>query len=408
VSIGIIGGGTAGLHLALFLQQRDVDLTLYAERSADEVRRGRLPNTVIHNHRTRSREKALGVNFWDESALPIDGHWHYIAGEQPLSFPGYFAAPSQGIDYRLYQPALLEAFEDRGGTAVYGQVSADDLDTLGERHDLLVVCTGRGGFGDVFPPLPDRSRFSQPARLLAAGLFTGISHDREYQYVSLCVAPPHGEFIEAPMATFDGNAAVLLFECVPGGDLERLARMPYADDPKAYQRAALEALEKYNPPVFERVDAASFELARPDSFLQGAVTPTVRRSYVKLANGTYAIALGDAHVTMDPVTGMGANAASFGAWVIGEAIVEGLPLDEHFCRLVDERRLPMVLGSFDFTGFMLQPEPHLFDLIGAMSQNRALADDFTDGFTDPPRQWSNVASAEATSAYIAGFTATPA
>jgi hypothetical protein len=287
-------------------------------------------------------------------------------------------------------------------------VGTDDLDSLSERHDLLVVCTGRGGLGELFPPIRERSPFTTPARLLSAGLYTGISHDRDAQYVSLSVAPPHGEFIEAPMATFEGNVAVLLFECVPGGDLERLARTPYGDDPKAYEQTVLEILEKYNPPVFERVDSSSFGLTRPDSILQGAVTPAVRQSHARLPNGKYAIALGDAHVTLDPVTGMGANAASFAAWTLGEAIVGGLPFDEQFCRTVDERRLPMVLSSFDFTNFMLKPEPHLFDLIGAMSQNLPLANDFTDGFTDPVRQWQNISSADATAAYIGAFAPAPA
>ena len=87
-----------------------------------------------------------------------------------------------------------------------------------------------------------------------------------------------------------------------------------------------------------------FALARPDSILQGAVLPTVRRSHARLDNGRYAIAVGDAHVAMDPVVGLGANSASLGAWTMGETILEGGPFDEAFCRKVDERRLPGVLA----------------------------------------------------------------
>ena len=403
MGIGIVGAGTAGLHLALLLQQHSVDFTLYAERSPDEVRGGKLPNTVIHNYRTRGLERALGANHWDEAGIGIEGHWHYIAGERPLSFPGYFNGKSMGIDYRLYQSTLLEDVEARGGRVVYKAVGVDDLDTLGERHDLVVVCTGRGGFGEVFPPIAGRSPFKTPARLIAAGLFTGVSHEGDQQYVTLSIAPPHGEFVEAPMHSFEGNVAVLLFECIPGGDFEWLARTPYADDPKRYERGVLEILRVYNPVVFERVDPASFGLTRPDSLLQGAVTPTVRQSHARLANGKIAVALGDAHVTIDPVCGLGANAASFAAWTLGEAIVEGLPFDEQFCRTVDERRLPRILGAFDFTNFMLRPQPHLFDVIGAMSQNLSLANDFTEGFTEPERQWRNMESAAATAAYLRVF-----
>ena len=70
---------------------------------------------------------------------------------------------------------------------------------------------------------------------------------------------------------------------------------------------------------------------------------------------------------------------------------------------MDERRLPDVLAHFDFTNFMLAPQPHLFEVIGAMSQNPALSNDFTDNFTDPARQLEHLASPEATAAYVTSF-----
>jgi 2-polyprenyl-6-methoxyphenol hydroxylase-like FAD-dependent oxidoreductase len=113
------------------------------------------------------------------------------------------------------------------------------------------------------------------------------------------------------------------------------------------------------------------------------------------------IAVGDAHVTVAPLVGQGANSCSFSAWTLGEAILEDGPLDVALCRRVDERRMPFVLGVFEWTNFMTAPEPHLFDLVGAMSQNPALADDFTENFNHPDRQWARLQSPEATAAYIA-------
>lgn len=401
--IGIIGAGTAGLQLALLLQRNGVDATLYAERTADDVRNGRLPNTVIHHYRTRARERALDVNHWDETGIDIDGHWHYVPGAQPLSFPGYFEGTSLGVDYRLYQSALLEDFENRGGRVTYGAVHVDDIRSLGSRHELLVVCTGRGGFGDLFPPIAGRSPFTTPARSICAGLYTGVSHDNDKHYVTLSLAPPHGEFIEAPMLTFDGNVSVILFECIPGGDFEVLAQTPYADGPETHTRAVLELVRKYNPPIYERIDPQAFGVVGPHDILQGAVTPTVRQSHARLDDGTYAIALGDAHVTIDPVCGLGANAASAAAFVLGETILEGLPFDDEFCRIVDQRRMPRILGSFDFTNFMLKPAPYLFDVVGAMSVTPVIADDFTEGFTEAERQWRNMSSAGAAAAYLGTF-----
>jgi 2-polyprenyl-6-methoxyphenol hydroxylase-like FAD-dependent oxidoreductase len=403
MSIGIVGAGTAGLHLALFLRQHGVDATLYAERTADEVLAGPLPNTVAHHHHTRARERELGVNHWDESGPSYDRHYHYIGGEQPLVFPGDFSAPSLAVDYRIYLSRLLEDAEERGIPVVYGTVGAEEVSRLGEAHELVVVSTGRGSLAELFPPVSGRSPFREPQRVLSAGLYTGIAYEPDPVGVTFGVSPGSGEIIEIPIQTFEGNVTTLLFECAPGGDTEVLGRTPYRDDPKAYERHVLEKLERHFPPIFERVDPAAFGLTRPSSILQGAVTPVVRQSYAKLDGGRCAIGMGDAHVVVDPVVGQGANSASFSAWTLGEAILEDGPFDEAFCRKVDERRLPFVLGVFDWTNFMLAPAPHLFELIGAMSQNKRLADDFTENFNHPDRQWENLASPASTAAYIASF-----
>jgi hypothetical protein len=47
------------------------------------------------------------------------------------------------------------------------------------------------------------------------------------------------------------------------------------------------------------------------------------------------------------------------------------------------------------------PAPHLLQLLGAMSQNPAVADEFTDNFNQPERQWDILATPERTSAFLA-------
>lgn len=400
--IGIVGAGTGGLHLGLLLRQHGLEPTLYAERSAEEVLAGRLPNTVAHHHHTRTRERRLGVNHWDGTGPSYGRHCHYFGGEQPLEFPGSFTAPSMAVDYRLYLSRLLEDFESGGGRVVLGAVDAEALPGLARQHDLLVVSTGKGGLADLFSPLPGRCPYDGPQRVLSAGLYAGIAY-ADPICVTFGVSPGHGEIIEIPIQSFEGNVTTLLFECVPGGDLEVLARTPYADDPRAYERLVLEKLASHFPPIFARVDGSAFSLTRPTSILQGAVIPVARASYASLGDGTCAIALGDAHVTVDPVVGQGANAASHAAFALGETILEGGPFDEAFCLKVDERRLPFVMGVFDWTNFMLRPEGHLFELVGAMSQIPALADDFTENFNRPDLQWEHLSSPDATAAYIARF-----
>jgi 2-polyprenyl-6-methoxyphenol hydroxylase-like FAD-dependent oxidoreductase len=403
--VGIVGAGTAGLHLALLLQQHGLEPTLYAERSSEDVRTGRLPNTVVHNYRTRAREREIGANLWDETGTPVEGHWHQIpiGPGQFIQFPGYFAEPSLSVDYRLYQPGLLQAFEERGGTVEIGAIDNAGLAGLSGRHDLVVVSAGRAGLNELFPPVAGRSPFSAPARLLHAGLYTGIRDSGAPHHVVLSLLGPVGEIINIPMLTAQGMLEVLLFECIPGGPLEEVARTPWADDPQAHDRLVLQKIREFSPHVAERVDEASFGVVDATSVLQGAIVPTVRAGYTKL-DGAFAIAVGDAHVVVDPVVGLGANAASIGAFALGHTILEGGPFDEAFCQRVDERRLPDVLAHFDFTAAMLQPPPpHVLEVFGAMSQSRELADDFTENFTIPQRQLENLATPESAAAYLGRF-----
>jgi 2-polyprenyl-6-methoxyphenol hydroxylase-like FAD-dependent oxidoreductase len=402
--VGIVGAGTAGLHLALLLQKHGLEPTLYAERSPEDVRNGRLPNTVVHNHRTRAREREIGANLWDEAAPPIDGHWHWVpAGPEALDFPGYFERPSLAVDYRLYQAQLLEEFASRGGKVEVGAVGAEELGRLAPRHDLIAISTGRGGLTDLFPRT-ERS-WPEPGRLLSAGLYAGIADSGAPRHVVLSLLGPVGEIINIPMLSREGLVQVVLFECVPGGPLEPVARTPYGDDPAAHDRLVLDTLREFAPRVYERIDESEFGVVDPTSILQGAVVPTVRESYRVLDGGTYALSLGDAHVAMDPVVGLGANAASLSAFALGETIVEGGPFDEAFCRRVDERRLPGVLAHYDFTAFMLRPQPQLLPIVGAMARSRALADDFTDNFTQPWKHLEHLASEETATRYVSTFAA---
>jgi len=78
-------------------------VTIYTDKTGDELARGRLLNSVAHHHPTLERERRLGVHHWDAAVrlrLPSPPH----RGPAPMAFRGDFTAPSSGIDYRLYLP----------------------------------------------------------------------------------------------------------------------------------------------------------------------------------------------------------------------------------------------------------------------------------------------------------------
>ena len=219
--------------------------------------------------------------------------------------------------------------------------------------------------------------------------------------VTLSVSPGHGEMIVIPTVTFGGIANALLMENVPGGDMEELATLSYDDNPKHFLKALLGKLEKHHPTTYDRIDTACFDLAQPQDLLQGGVVPTVRNTMVEFDDGKCAIALGDVHAIVDPMMGQGANVASYAAFVLGEEIVAADACDARLCEKIDLKRQDRVLAASRWTNVMLQPPTEALGmLIGAMSQNPALANEFTENFNYPDRQWDRISTPQRIQAWI--------
>jgi hypothetical protein len=392
-NIGIVGAGIAGLHLALYLQQRGVDATIITDREPQDYRDSRLLNTVAHHATTLERETALEVNHWTDPKDHYYYHDHWLnIPDTPLHFAGHFAKPSRAVDYRIYLPTLMNDFTDRGGKIEYRRIEEDDIQPLVDRFDLLAVAVGKGPLGAMFEHDPAESPFQQPQRRLSVGLYSGVFHP-DPMNVTLSLTPGFGELIVIPTITFDGIGTALLFENVPGTELEATVTTKYEDDPARFRQVILDALEKFHPSVYDRVDVARFDLCQPQDCLQGGVVPTVRNTFVEFDGGKFAVAVGDVHVTVDPVNGQGANIASWSAFKLGEEIVNAPVLDRRFIERADMARRDRCLAAQRWTNLMMgPPSEEIQMLLGAMSQNKALCDEFTENFNWPERQWDNLGS----------------
>ena len=401
--IGIIGSGIAGLQLGLFLQHHGISATIYSDRTSAQLRSGRLPNTVGRAEHTQARERMLGVQHWESPDFRISSLHFRINGDPPLIFRGDMSWAVSFVDMRLYLPALLEDFERRGGRVVIGAIQAGDLPTLAAQHDLLVVASGRASLTELFPRIPDRSPFAEPQRLVCAGLYRGIAYPDPLG-MSLTIAPGHGEIFQAPFLSQDGDVSVLLVEAIPGQGLQSIVDQRYDDDPKAFEEMVLGLLRDYAPATYDRVDEREFGLTGPLDLLQGAITPTVRRGYATLEHGTgspCAIAIGDVHILNDPVTGQGANVASYAAWVLGEAIREGGPFDESFCQRVEDQIWEFASAVTAWTNTMMQPPPpHAQAIFGAAAQRQSVADELAENFNNPPRFWAALESPAGAAAFL--------
>jgi hypothetical protein len=385
--IGIVGSGIAGLQLGLFLQQHGVPATIYSDRTSEQIRAGRLPNSVARFEHTRARDRQLGVDHWSSPELGITCVHFFLNGAPPLAFRGDLKQPGSFVDMRIYLGRLLDDFAARGGRVAVGPLDAAGVERLASSHDLIVVASGRGSLTEMFPRQSDRSPYTQPRRLLMSGLFRGV-REAEPLGVTFNISPGHGEVFQAPFYSFAGRVSSIFVEAIPGGALERIARQRYDDDPVAFETTLLDLLRAHAPRVYERIDWTAFGLTGPLDLLQGAITPTVRRGYAQLDDGTFALAIGDVHVLNDPILGQGANAASHAAWVAGEAILAGGPFDERFCQSVEGRIWEYVRPVTEWTNAALRPPaPHVLDVFKAAARSKEIADEVIDNFNAPARNW---------------------
>ena len=398
-SVAIVGAGISGLTLALRLQQLGVDTTLYTAEDADAIREGRLPNTVGRFEPTVARERELGVDHWSEVPGYSMGCIH-ASVPGLLSFTGHMDGFVRAVDFRVYLSTLLEDYAARGGRVELGPTpTPDDLGKLSSSYDLVVAAVGRSSIAELFPRDPERSPYDAPQRVLCAGLYEGIDYPDPVG-LSFNIVPGVGEIFQMPMVSKRGAVSVLLFESIPGGPIEELVRARYEDDPDAFNALVRCLLERFAPAIAERL-TDGFGLLGPRDVLQGAVTPTVRKAWARVGD-TYAVAVGDAWITNDPITGQGANLGSRSAWTLADAVAAGGPFDEAFCRRVaDDMWRDAAPVTMWTNAFLQPPPPHALALLGAAAQHQAVADGFVQMFADPPRMWATVSDPAATEAFIA-------
>jgi 2-polyprenyl-6-methoxyphenol hydroxylase-like FAD-dependent oxidoreductase len=206
-----------------------------------------------------------------------------------------------------------------------------------------------------------------------------------------------------PMETFDGPTFALLFENIPGGPAARLAEQRYDDDPEGYTGLVLDILKEFHPHTYERIDQAAFGLHDDMALLQGAIRPVVRRASAPGADGTPVMAIGDLRVTMDPVTGAGANLGSFGAWTLAEHIdAHNGAFDSAFADAYEAAVRPRTTATVGFNDLVLAPPDYLVGLLMQMASNRSMCDEFTQGFIDPVHLWFDITKdAETAQAFAA-------
>ncbi|MBD3008449.1 styrene monooxygenase/indole monooxygenase family protein [Streptomyces sp. 5-10] len=387
----IVGAGQSGLQLALGLQSQGYELTLLSNRTADEIRGGRVMSTQCMFRTALDHERDLGLNFWEERAPRIEGLGISVAGPSTpgghprvIDWVGRLDGHAQSVDQRIKMAGWMETFEQRGGQVVIHGAAVSDLDVLVRKYDLVLVAAGKGELVSLFGRDTARSPYDTPRRALAVAYVHGLDPRPEHpdvEAVRCNLVPGVGELFVVPALTTTGRADILFWEAVPGGPADAFQGIT---DPAEHLERVLELMEHFTP--WEYARATKVELTDAGCTLSGRYAPTVRHPIGRLPGGGLVLGVADVVVANDPITGQGSNSAAKCAAVYLESILErgDRPFDEEWMRTTFDRYWESARHVTKWTNTMLAPPPeHIVHLLDAGSAFPAVAHRIANGFDDP-------------------------
>ncbi|MEU3374591.1 styrene monooxygenase/indole monooxygenase family protein [Streptomyces sp. NPDC006660] len=407
----IVGAGQSGLQLALGLQAQGYDVTLMSNRTADEIRSGRVMSTQCMFHTALRHERDLGLNFWESQAPRIEGVGVSVAapdGSRAVDWVGKLDGFAQSVDQRVKMAGWMETFAQRGGQLVIHGAAVSDLDFFARTYDLVLVSAGKGELVSMFGRDASRSPYTEPQRALAVSYVHGLGprpEHPEFDAVRCNLVPGVGELFVMPTLTTSGRADILFWEGVPGGPVDAFTGVR---DPAEHLALTLELMEKFLP--WEYARATKVELTDAGGTLAGRYAPTVRNPVGRLPGGGLVLGVADVVVANDPITGQGSNSASKCAASYLASIVEhgDKAYDEEWMRATFERYWDTAQHVTKWTNAMLGvPPEHVLNLIGAAGQLPPVADRFANGFDNPADFENFFFDPDKTNAYLAEVGSTP-
>ncbi|CAM5511979.1 MULTISPECIES: styrene monooxygenase/indole monooxygenase family protein [Streptomyces] len=401
----IVGAGQSGLQLALGLQANGYEVTLMSNRTADEIRTGRVMSTQCMFHTALQHERDIQANFWESQAPKIKGLGVSVAApdsSRAVDWVGMLDGHAQSVDQRVKMAGWMETFAERGGQVVIHGAAVSDLDYFARAYDLVMVSAGKGELVSMFERDAERSPFSTPQRALSVAYVHGMGprpEHPEFDAVRCNLVPGVGELFVMPTYTLSGRADILFWEGIPGGPLDAFQGVK---DPSEHLALTLELLEKFLP--WEYARSTQVELTDAGGTLAGRYAPTVRKPVGRLPSGGLVLGVADVVVANDPVTGQGSNSASKCAASYLSSILErgDRPFDEEWMQATFDGYWETARHVVKWTNAMLGTAPeHVLKLIGSGMRYQQVADRFANGFDNPADFENFFFDPEKTEAYLA-------
>jgi Styrene monooxygenase A putative substrate binding domain len=384
--ITIVGGGQSGLQLGNGLLSAGYDVRIVQDRTADEIRTGKVLSSQCMFGKALSYERELGLNFWDGECPTIDSINLTVpapdgSGTKAIEWNGLLDKPAQSVDQRVKFPRWLQEIVKRGGAVDYRQAGVQDLETCAAQSDLVIVAAGKGDVSQLFERDAAKCQFDAPQRALALTYVKGLTPRPQFSAVAFNLVPGVGEYFVFPALTTSGPCEIMVFEGIPGGPMDCWQGISSPDEHLAKSKWILDT---FMPWEGER--AKNVELADANGILVGRFAPTVRKPIARLPSGKAVLGMADVVVLNDPITGQGSNNASKCAkFYLDSIIAQGeKPFDQAWMQATFDRFWDYVQYVTGWTNALLQPPPpHVLNIIGAAQGFPVLARRIANGFDEP-------------------------
>lgn len=385
--VAIIGGGQAGMPVAFGLLEKGYEVTLYTNRTPEQIRDGRVMSSQCMFANALDVERKLGINFWEAECPPVEGIGFALANpDKPetkaVDWSGRLDRIAQATDQRIKMPVWIDEFAKRGGKVVFEDVGVEELERISNENELTLLAAGKGDVVRLFERDASRSPFDKPQRDLALTYVHGLEPTPEYSRVSFNFIPGVGEYFVFPSLTLSGPCDIMVFEGVPGGPLDRFRD---AKSPAEHFERSVSFLQEFLP--WEGDRARNCELTDAQGYLAGSFPPTVRKPVLTLPSGNIVFGMGDAVVVNDPITGQGSNNAAKCAQVYLDSILErgAEAFDRQWMQHTFESYWEYANQVVAWTNSMLlPPTPSSLALLTGADQNQELVHFMANAFDHPP------------------------